>query len=92
VLHGCEETPTHSAPPFDGSGLVHVRVITPLHVALHSVKLVQPPLTGAAGHASVLHACVEVPLQGRPPLAGAGLVHVRVTIPPPHETEHDVLH
>jgi hypothetical protein len=58
----------------------------PPHEAEHVLHALQPPLTGT-GHASVLHACVEVPLQFRPPLAGAGLVHVRVTIPPPHETE-----
>lgn len=48
-----------------------------------------PVLEGLA-HAVVLQACEEVPVHGKPPLLGAGLVHVRVCVPPPHVTEQIV--
>jgi hypothetical protein len=87
VLHASTLSPTQSAPPFDGDGEVHERVLKPPpHVALHVVNSVQPPLTGT-GHASVLHASEELPSQSRPPPDGTGLVHERVLIPPPHEAE-----
>lgn len=40
---------------------------------------------------AVLHCCCEGPKaeQLRPPCAGAGCVHVRVCVPPPHDNEHD---
>ena len=45
--------------------------------------------TGAfVGHAFfVLHACEATPEQPTPPCAGAGSVHVRVCVPPPHVFE-----
>ena len=36
---------------------------------------------------SVLHASEEEPLHVAPPPDGAGLVHARVRVPPPHEAE-----
>lgn len=45
-VHAWVELPTHDAPPFDGGGLVHVRVCTPLpHVAEQAPKADQPPFT-----------------------------------------------
>jgi len=38
--------------------------------------------------AAVLQACDDSPEQAAPPLLGAGLVHERARVPPPHVTEH----
>ena len=42
------------------------------------------------GHASVLQLAELPPEHWLPPWAGAGFVHVRVFVPPPHPTEHEV--
>ena len=39
-------------------------------------------------HASVLQSCCTTPSQPAPPSDGAGLVHVRVCVPTPHDAEH----
>jgi hypothetical protein len=71
-----------------GAGLVHVRVcVPPPHAALHVVQSLQPPSTGA-GQACVLQVWLVDPSHAAPPLAGAGLVHVRVCVPPPQATLH----
>lgn len=49
-----------------------------------------PPVEDAEAtvQAAVLQACDEAPTQFAPPLEGAGFVQVRVSVPPPHATEH----
>jgi hypothetical protein len=41
-----------------------------------------------AAHTSVLQACEDAPVQLAPPPDGAGLVQVRVRVPPPQALEH----
>ena len=71
-------------PPHDPATFA---VLLPV-VQLNCVALLQTPLTGQA---AVLQLCDSVaePLQLAPPLAGAGLVQVRlrVWVPPPQLTE-----
>ena len=55
-----------------------------------SDRCVAPPSPALESHAGVLHAREEVPVQRAPPLLGAGLVHVRVCVPPPQVTEQAV--
>ena len=40
------------------------------------------------GQACVLHSLVASPTQSLPPLAGAGLLHVLVSVPPPQLLDH----
>lgn len=89
------DTPEHCWPPERGGGLSQYLTCTftpPPHETLHLdwvCHLDQPPLTG---HEFVLQGSIFVdnPEQKRPPLAGDGLLQVRVLlfIPPPHVTLH----
>jgi hypothetical protein len=85
VLHPtvCSELPGQLRPPLAGVGLVHVRVCVsdpPAQVTVHVVLSTHSLQLPSIGHAAVLHAtaCWDDPRQVAPPLAGAGLVHVRV--------------
>ena len=40
------------------------------------------------GHASVLHACCASPVHAAPLPDGAGLLQLRLCVPPPHDAEH----
>lgn len=85
VLQLWELEPEHGAPPFDGGGLVQVRVwVPPPHETEHGPQSLQSPLTG---HPCVLQLWLLGPEQPAPPLAGAGQLQVRVWVPPPQETE-----
>jgi hypothetical protein len=81
-------------PPLAGNGLVHVRVwvsVPSPHVTVH-VPLTQSDQPPSTGHAFVVQATcwASEPMQALPPLAGNGLVHVRVwvSVPSPHVTVH----
>jgi hypothetical protein len=100
VLHDtvCSELPGQLRPPLAGAGLVHVRVCVsdpPPQVVVHVVLVTQPLQLPSIGHAAVLQAavCWDVPRHVAPPLAGTGLVHVRVCErePPPHVAVHVVV-
>lgn len=83
MLQLCDVAPEQSEPPLLGAGLVQERLwVPPPHVSLHADHAVQPPLT--AGQAAALHAWELSPAQSLPPFAGAGLLQVRVCVPPPH--------
>jgi len=85
VLQVCIVAPVHAAPPLAGAGLVHVRVCVPplpsaVHATLHVDQSLKPPSTGQS--TPTLQACEVAPEQAAPPLVGAGLVQVRVCVPP----------
>ena len=40
------------------------------------------------GHSCALHVCASPPEHALPPQLGAGFVHERVNVPPPHEAGH----
>jgi hypothetical protein len=90
--------PGQLRPPLAGVGLVQLRVCIsnpPLHVAEQVVLLTHSLQLPSIAHGSVLHAtaCADGPRHVAPPLAGAGLVHVRdcVSDPPPHFAEQVVV-
>jgi hypothetical protein len=94
----CCEMPGQLRPPLAGVGLVHVRVCIsdpPLHVAEQAVLFTHSLQLPSMAHGSVLHAtvCADGPVHVAPPLAGAGLVHVRdcVSDPPLHVAEQVVV-
>src|SRR2546425_1197287 len=95
TLQLCSEGPLQTAPPFAGAGLVQVRVCVPplpssVQLTLQSDQSLQPP---SIAHSTLtLHACELAPAQSAPPFAGAGLVHVRVCVPPLPSAVHITLH
>jgi hypothetical protein len=96
VLHAttCSYEPRHGMPPCAGAGLLHVRDCVsdpPPHVTVHVVPLAHSLQLPSMGHGCVLQpiVCWSLPVHIAPPLAGAGLLHVRdcVSDPPPHVAE-----
>jgi hypothetical protein len=101
TVHVPHEVPPHPSSPHSRPPLqsgVHTHIPALLHVSgsVHEPHVVpphpssphsRPPLqSGVHEHACVLQAWLVGPVHGRPPLEGAGLVHVRVWVPPPHGT------
>ena len=87
MLQACDDAPEQLAPPLAGAGLVQVRVCVPgPQLAEQLPHPLHPPSPGTAP-APLLQACDDAPEQLAPPLAGAGLVQVRVWVPGPQLTE-----
>lgn len=88
TLHAWVLSPAQSLPPFAGAGLLQVRVCVPPPQSLsQTLHADQPPLTGVA-QLIWLHACWLSPAHCAPPLAGVGLLQVRVCVPPPQSALH----
>ena len=88
--------PAQAFPPFEGAGLVQVRVLVrvpPLPQEteqLETVQALHTPLTGQAVLVPQVSVLVSEPAQALPPFAGAGLVQERVPVrvpPLPQVTE-----
>jgi hypothetical protein len=63
------------------------RVCEPVpHDRLHALQALNSLTTQCSGHGPRVHSCEVAPTQSAPPLAGAGLVHVRNSVPVPHVT------
>lgn len=90
-------SPSHSRPPFFGSGLSHVRFLlrTPTpHVLLHldhGLHSDHPPSTMHSRSLQILISLSD-PLHGSPPLRGAGFTQLlqRSVRPKPHVSLHGV--
>lgn len=82
VLQLWLDAPAQLAPPFEGGGLVQVRLwLPPPQVAEQGPQSVHTPSTGQV---CVLHSCETGPLQLAPPFCGGGLLQLRVCVPVLH--------